>query len=86
MTTNTLDKPKRAKTGGTAGPKPKSTGPIVAGETYTLDEFKARSRWSAGAIRTARKNGLKVTKAGNICFVRADDFNAYLSKLAGDAK
>jgi hypothetical protein len=66
------------------GPKPKapSAGPICNGETYSLDDFKARSRWSDTAIRMARRNGLTMVKAGNILYVRGEDFNAYLEKLA----
>lgn len=82
MTTSTLSVPKRIKTGGTAGKKPQSAGPIRNGETYTLDEFKARSRWGNGAIRSARRNGLRMILAGNICFIRGEDFNQYLEKVA----
>jgi len=76
------EKPHR--TAGTQGPKPASTGPIVEGEIYTLDEFKRRSRWRDAAIRTARRHGLKVIKAGNICFIRGTDFSEFLRKIQNE--
>lgn len=65
--------------------KAASTGPIRADEIYTLDDFKARVRWSQHAMRSARRRGLRVFLEGGIGFVRGKDFFAYFAKIAGES-
>lgn len=65
-------------------PKAPSDGPIESGSVYPMDQFKRCTRWGDAAIRTARRNGLKVIRVGGIAFVRGDDFLTYLAKVAGD--
>ena len=74
---------KRQRRGGSV-PKAPSAGPIENGASYSLEDFKARTRWSNHAIRTAKRNGLRVILTGGTGFVRGDDFNDYLKKLAGN--
>ncbi len=64
--------------------KAASTGPIRADEVYALDDFLARVRWSQAALRTARRDGLKVIRAGGVGFVRGKDFFALLARIAGE--
>lgn len=85
MATALADKPKRQRQGGSR-PKRPSSGPIEEGTVYPLDDFKSRTRWSDHAIRTARRNGLKVTVAGGIGFVSGTDFLVYLANLTKTAK
>lgn len=75
----------RLRRGGSI-PKAPSAGSIEAGHVYPVDDFKRRTRWSDAALRTARRNGLTVTRAGNINFVSGDDFLAYLKKLASNTQ
>ena len=74
--------PKRAKTGGTKGPKAPSTGPISVHERYTLDEFQRRTRAGDGQMRSWRKKGLPVTKLGNVSYISGSDFAAFLDTQA----
>lgn len=78
--------PKRTKTGGTAGPKAPSTGPISVHEMYPLDEFKRRTRAGDGQLRSWRRKGLIVTKMGNVSYVSGADFAAFLDQQAKAAK
>lgn len=73
---------KRERRGGSV-PKAPSAGPIEAGTAYPLDDFKRRTRMGDAAIRTARRNGLTVTRVGGIAFVQGDDFLTYLRSQAG---
>lgn len=63
-------------------PKKPSAGPIENGVTYSLEDFKARTRWSNHAIRTAKRKGLVVILTGGTGFVRGTDFNNYLDRIA----
>ena len=51
-----------------------------------MDDFKRRVRWSDHAIRTAKRQGLKVLIVGGVGMVRGSDFHAYLAKMAGDSQ
>jgi hypothetical protein len=57
------------------------TNAIEPGLFYGIEEFKRQTRWGAHAMRTARRNGLRVRYLGGRAFVHADDFFAYLNKL-----
>jgi hypothetical protein len=80
-TTATQEPAKRARRGGSV-PKAPSAGPIESGSTYSLRDFKLRTGWSNHALRTAKRNGLKVVVAGGMGFVRGADFADYIEKLA----
>lgn len=59
-----------------------SNGVIEAGAVYTLPELKRRAGVAEWWLRTARRNGLRVIRAGNRGYVRGEDFISYLDKLA----
>ena len=65
-------------------PKPASAGPIDANAIYSLPDFKARTRWSNHALRTAKRRGLKVFVEGGTGFVRGQDFHEYLARIADE--
>ena len=54
---------------------------IAPGMLYPLAVFKQLTGFQAHAMRTARRNGLKVRYIGGRAFVHADDFFSYLEKL-----
>lgn len=58
-----------------------SNGVIEAGAVYTLQELKRRAGVAEWWLRTARRNGLRVIRAGNRGYVRGEDFIGYLDKL-----
>lgn len=53
--------------------------PIQVGSCYPLSEFSRRTGMGPAALRSARKQGLKVRKIGNRKYVRGADFDAFLS-------
>jgi hypothetical protein len=57
------------------------TNAIEPGLFYGIEEFKKQMKWGAHAMRTARRNGLRVRYLGGRAFVHADDFFAYLDKI-----
>ena len=62
-----------------------SSGPI-SGEiehhaTYTLPEFRSRTKMGRHAMRAARRAGLRVVYAHGRAFVRGADWHAYLESL-----
>ena len=58
-------------------------GAIEPGVMFTLDEIKRRSKLGEWALRTARRNGLRVIYTGGRAFVRGQDFVEYLDRIAG---
>lgn len=62
-----------------------SNGVIEAGAVYTLAELKKRAGVADWWLRSARRNGLRVIRAGNRGYVRGEDFIGYLDKLATTA-
>ncbi len=54
---------------------------IQSGTVYPLEAFKRLTGFGNHAMRTARRNGLKVRYVGGRGFVDADDFHAYLRAL-----
>jgi len=56
---------------------------ISADRVYPLPVFKTLAGLGDHALRTARRNGLKVTYAGRRGFVRGSDWLEYLATLAG---
>lgn len=59
-------------------------GEIQPGVLYTLPEIKRRSGLGEWALRTARRNGLRVIYTGGRAFVRGSDFIKYLDTLASE--
>ncbi|MBC7856468.1 MAG: hypothetical protein IAF94_23810 [Pirellulaceae bacterium] len=50
-------------------PRPTTPGTVEPETLYTLDEIKARLRWSLHSMRQARRRGLKVRYVGGRGFV-----------------
>ena len=57
---------------------------IEAGKTYPLSEFKRIAGMGDFALRTARRNGLRIRYTGNRGFVSGQDFLAYLYAINAD--
>lgn len=55
--------------------------PIQSGSTYPLNEFARRAGLGKQALRTARRQGLKVRRLGNRSYVRGDDFHEFVGTL-----
>ncbi len=66
----------------TPSPGSRPPGVIRADEVYTLPEFKARVGFkNDAALRSARRNGLKVLYAHRHGYVRGADWLDYLESL-----
>ena len=72
---NSPPKPSRHK----ADPTPLP--PIMPGAAYPLSEFRRITKLGTAALRTARKNGLKVRRVGGRGFILGDDFVEFLKNL-----
>ena len=57
------------------------SGVINTAEIYPRDEFLARMRWGKHAWRTAKRNGLRVLRAGGRVYVLGSDVAEYLSHM-----
>jgi len=57
-------------------------GVIRADASYVKAAFLARVGMKDPAFRTARRAGLKVIYTGGRCYVRGNDWFAYLDRLA----
>ncbi len=57
---------------------------IREGETYTLDEFKKRTRMARNAYLAARRNGLKTVKIHSRTYIRGVDWIDYLTRQLGN--
>jgi len=55
------------------------TGAIEQGDAYPLAEFERLTGFGRHAVRSAKRNGLKVRRAGNRTFVLGDDFIQFLA-------
>ena len=55
--------------------------PVIPGTLYPLPTFQEFTGFGRHAMRTARRQGLRVRYLGGRAFVHADDFFDYLSKL-----
>lgn len=67
----------------TADSQGKPAGIIHPDEWYTLAEAQARLGWGDWAMRSARRNGLRVTKIHNRSFVSGRDIIEYIDGAAG---
>ena len=56
--------------------------PVRPGETYTKAQFLQRTAMGQSAYRTAVRSGLKVVHTAGRVYIRADDWIAYLARLA----
>lgn len=57
-------------------------GAIEPGTLYRLEDFRARVGWGQFAMRTARRNGLRVIYTAGRAYVRGDDALAYFDRIA----
>lgn len=60
-------------------------GVIAPTNLYHVDELLARLKWSKHAWRTARRQGLRVLRAGGRAYVLGSDLITYLSKMNGES-
>lgn len=60
---------------------PRDLSPIQSDSTYPLTEFARRAGLGKQALRTARKQGLKVRRLGNRSYVRGNDFHEFIGTL-----
>ncbi len=58
-------------------------GVVAPTDLYHVDELLARLKWSKHAWRTARRQGLRVLRAGGRAYVLGSDLIAYLSRMNG---
>jgi len=61
--------------------EPSSLGPLHAAAVYCLEIFRSLTGLDAWALRTARRNGLKIRRCGRRGYVLGDDWIAYLRSL-----
>jgi hypothetical protein len=61
-------------------------GAIQPGVVYRLDEFRRITGWGLWAVRTARRNGLRVIRTAGRAYVRGDDALAYFDRLADEGQ
>ena len=54
--------------------------PIRPDELYPLAVLKRRLGWKSGALRTARRDGLKVRRYGNLYYALGEDVIDFLSR------
>lgn len=59
-------------------------GVIDPTQLYCLEEFLARMQWGKHAWRTARRNGLRVLRAGGRAYVLGSDAVGYLARVGDD--
>lgn len=57
-------------------------GPIQKDTIYPKDNLMGRLGWGDYAMRSARRSGLKVIRAGKSIFIRGEDFIDWLNKQA----
>lgn len=55
---------------------------ISAHEVYGIAEFQRRAGLAAPALRAAKRNGLRVIRAGKRSYVLGRDWLAYLERCA----
>ena len=60
--------------------------PIRVDEAYTLSEFMRRTGLKEGAMKEARKRGLRVTYTSTRAFVKGADWLRYLDSQATDGQ
>ena len=59
-------------------------GEIFPDALYTASELKRRLRWGRVSWRRARREGLRVLKAGRCRYVRGRDAIEYLERTGGE--
>lgn len=60
----------------------KAPGFVEPGVLYRLEEAMGRLGWADAAMRTARRNGLKVMYLGNRGYVMGEELIGYISRHA----
>lgn len=61
-------------------------GIICPDELYHLEEAKQRLRWNLTAMRTARRNGLRIRYCGGRGYLLGSDIQAYIAAHGKDSK
>jgi hypothetical protein len=61
-----------------AGAVPPVPGVISLVELYTIDEAKARLRWTDSALRAAKRRGLQLLKSGKRCYLTGKEICRFL--------
>ena len=61
-------------------------GLISPSDLYHLEEAKARLRWNLTAMRTARRNGLKIRYCGGRGYLLGADILAYIEANGKETK
>ena len=59
-------------------------GVISVHELYTLEEAKRRLRWTESALRTARRQGLKLLSCGKRRYLSGREIVRFLEELHED--
>ena len=62
-----------------------ASGCISADQLYTLEEIRARLGLGLAALRTARRQGLKVRRIGRRGYVLGRDVMAYVERAGASA-
>ena len=65
------------------GPK-QNVIPIDDAKSYPEPAFKEALGWSRGALKSAKDQGLVVTKVAGRNYIRGCDFSSFLGKLAAE--
>jgi predicted deacetylase len=63
-----------------------SPGQIVSGELYTLDEVQARLKLGKAAMRSARRQGLRVRYFAGRAYVLGSDLVGFIAEHGKDEK
>jgi hypothetical protein len=63
---------------------PSNLGPVYSAAVYPLDVFRSLTGLDAWALRTARRNGLKIRRCGRRGYVIGDEWISYLRSLDQD--
>ena len=56
-------------------------GVIAADELYTLEEAKRRLRWTASALRSAKRRGLRVLVCGKRHYITGKELIRFLEAI-----
>jgi hypothetical protein len=57
---------------------PRPPGVISSFELYTLEEVKARLRWTDSALRAAKRRGLRLLPCGKRRYVTGEEIRRFL--------
>lgn len=72
-----------SRTATTASPTIATSGEILPGALYRIDEAKARMGWRNSAFRAACRAGLKTYRNGKRTYVLGSDVVAFITRGGG---